>query len=145
MYHQNPFLGAWVIKFAKRVIDLRIADLQTEVIPRDRFEVVTFVEDNRIVIGQNAAALSFQCQVAKEQRVIDDQNLRIMHPAASCIVKATIEGWAFASHAISRIAGNLVPNGPIRTEAETAEGTIVRCSRPILNCLKLLVVLFLAQ
>ena len=42
------------------------------------FQIVGFVEDDGVVVGQDARARCAQGQIAEEQGVIDDQNLGIL-------------------------------------------------------------------
>ena len=76
----------------------------------DRFDRVGFVEDHDVVVGQDAHAGPPQREVAEEQRVVHDQDLRVLHPAAVLVVEAFAVRRAAAAHAVGAVAGDFVPH-----------------------------------
>ena len=58
---------------------LAAGDVDAQVVAGDGFDRVGFVEDHDVVVGQDAHAGPPQRDVAEQQRVVDDQNLRVLH------------------------------------------------------------------
>jgi hypothetical protein len=93
MGDEQTFLGAVVVKFVELVIDLRAGDTNAEVIARDRFDRMAFVQDHGVVVRQQRDALAAQRQVAEEHRVIDDQQLGTRRSRRAWKVMALGEGF----------------------------------------------------
>ena len=87
-------------------------------LPGDALHRVALVENYRVVVRQKTPTLGSHGKVAKKEGMVDYQNLRIGHTAAGRIVKTAIEGRAFATHAVARIAGQLVPENSARTKRQ---------------------------
>ena len=92
------------------VLDLAAGDVDAQVVAGDRFDRVGFVEDHDVVVGQDADAGPPQGEVAEEQRVIDDEDLRVLHAAAVLVVEALVVRRAAAAHAVAAVAGHFVPH-----------------------------------
>ena len=90
-------------------------------ISRDRFNRVGFVQNHHDVFGKDAHPFAAERQVRKEERVIDDQQVRIPGAASGFEVEAVVIRRTFAAQAIAVIALHLVPDTPQRTEVETGE------------------------
>ncbi len=54
-----------------------VADRNAEILARDVFDLVRFVEDHGVIIGQDAAfvVLVFQREVGEEEVVVDDDDV----------------------------------------------------------------------
>ena len=68
-------------ELVEQVIDGAAADLQAEVVGGHVFEGVGLVEDDDLVIGQQAGPGAAQGEVAEEQGVVDDEELGAEHAA----------------------------------------------------------------
>ena len=75
----RPLLRAVVVELVEHVLDLAAGDVDAQVVAGDGFDRVGLVEDHDVVVGQDAHAGAPQGDVAEEQRVIDDQDLRVLH------------------------------------------------------------------
>ena len=76
---QQAFVRAVVVELVERVLDLAARDVDAQVVAGDGFDRVGFVEDHHVVVGQDADARAPQRDVAEQQRMIDDQDLRVLH------------------------------------------------------------------
>ena len=74
---EQALVRAVVVQLVEHVLDLAAGDVDAEVIAGDGFDRVGFVEDHDVVVGQDAHAGPAQGDVAEQQRVIDDQDLRV--------------------------------------------------------------------
>ena len=63
-------------------------------------------------------------EIAKEQRMINDENLSVPRATTSLVVKALVIGFAVAAHAVAIVAGNLVPYGRVRLVRKITQRTI---------------------
>ena len=113
---KQPFVGAIVVELVERVIDCARRNAQTQMIAGNRFNGVGLIQHGYVVVGQNASAGAAQGQIAEEQRMINNENLRPAGAASRLVVKAGIVRWTASAHAIAAVAGDFVPNGPRRPE-----------------------------
>jgi hypothetical protein len=71
-----------------------------EVLTRDIFDLVRFIEDHRIVFGQNGAEFFvLQREVGEEEMVIDDDDVAFRSAAVHAGEEAVFEEAAFAAGA----------------------------------------------
>ncbi len=128
--YQQAFLGAVVVEPVQQVVDLPRRNAQPQMLGRHRFHHVCLVEHDRVVIGQDVAAAAAEGQIGKEEGVIDDQQLRVVHAAASLEIKASLVLGAFAAHAVAAVTGDLLPHGGQRAKGQVRAGTVVGLPRP---------------
>jgi len=139
---EQPFLRAVVVQLVEQKLDLRIGDRNSQVVSRDRFNRVGFVQNHHVVFGKNARPLAAERQVRKEQRVIDDEQIRIPGAAPGFEVEAVVVGRALASQAIAVVALRLIPHLPQRAEVETGQAAVGCRLRPLQHAAELLQLLF---
>ena len=106
---QEAAVVAVVVQAAERIVDLPAGDAQAQVIARHGLHGVRLVEDEHVVIGQDARALHAKGQVAEQQGVVHNQDLGVL-PPPGLIVKAVLVTRAGSAHAIALVAGHLVPD-----------------------------------
>ena len=113
----------------------------------DVFERMGFVEDDGIILGQDAdvAAQTSQCEIGEEEGVIDDEDLRVLHVAASFEIEALAELRTLFAQAVARIALDQLPDGRHRAEIEIAAGAVFRRLGPLQQLVELLVRSLLRQ
>ena len=68
------------------------------------------VEDHDIRIRQKARTGASQCQIAKKEGVVDDQDPRMIDATARLIIKTVFVGGAISAHAVAAIAGHFIPD-----------------------------------
>ena len=108
--HQQAAVGAIVVELVEQVIDLRRRDAQSQVVAGDVLQRMGLVEDHHFVVGQDARPLPPQGQVAEEQRVVDDQDLRVLGPPPGLVVEAVAVAGALPAQAVAMIAFDFVPD-----------------------------------
>ena len=86
------------------------ADLAADRVAHDVLELVGLVEDHGIVVGQDADPRASQGQIAKEQRMIHDQQLGILRATTGLIVETVLVRGTLPAQAVTVIAGHLVPD-----------------------------------
>ena len=104
-------MGAVVVKFVENVLYLAAGDVDAEVIAGDTFHGVGFVENDDVIIWQDAGSDAAERDIAEQQRMIDDQDLSILRAAAILIVKALVVRRAATAQAVAAVAGEFFPNG----------------------------------
>ncbi len=109
----------------------------------DGFDGVRFVKNHHVVVGQNVDPLAAQREIAEEQRMIDDENLRVLHPATRGEVKTLPVRGTLAPHAVAAVAADFVPHTAVGGEVEVAQRTVIGRLRPLGDLLEL-AVLFVA-
>jgi len=135
---QQPAIGPVVVEPPQHVIDLPAGDAQPEVIAGDRLDRMGLVEDDHVVVGQDAHLVSPQGQVGEEQGVVDDQDLGVLDAPAGLVVEALPIVGTLASHAIAVLAGHLVPDGRQGAEVEIRPRAVVGALGPAGNLAELL-------
>ena len=121
---QQPFLGSIVVELVQRVVDLSAGNANSQMISCYRLNGVSFIENHNVVIGQDAHSRAAKGKVAKQECVIDNQDLRILDTPSSFEIKALAISRTTPPQAIPTIAGNFVPHRPKRLVIKVAEGTI---------------------
>ena len=76
----------------------------------DVFDIVCFVDNNMVVVRQHAVVVFFQDQVAKQDRVVGDDDVSGIEPAPRLPIKALAEELALSSLAVSMLASYRVPD-----------------------------------
>ncbi len=115
---QQAFARIGVVEFIER-IPLGHCQRDPHVFAGHTLDRMALVQDGRIVRWQNAVRRIRSCldrQVAKEECMIDDQNLRAGDTTARLVVKALVMRRALSTQTIVAIAGNLIPNRAIGRE-----------------------------
>ena len=103
---------------------------------RDIFDGVGFVEDDRVVRREHAEALSPQREVSEEHRVIDHENVRVLHPPTCGLVEALVVRRAALTHAVFTVGLDLVPNRGAFQLWQRGERTIVGPLGPVEDLLQ---------
>ena len=70
---------------------------------RNVFNAVRFVEYHVIVRRQELNTLVAQRQVRKEQRMVADQQVTVLHAPPRGLIETLAIGWALSSHAVVRV------------------------------------------
>ena len=87
MMHQQAAIGAIVVQFSQRVLDLSVGDAEAQMVAGHGFHRMGFVKDDHVKLGQNADLFPPQGQVGEEQGMVDDQDLGVLHPPPSLVIK----------------------------------------------------------
>ena len=70
------------VQRAQHMFGARFGHANPEVAAGDALEMMGLIEDHVVVRRQERRALRAQCEIAKEQRVIADQKIRVLHAPA---------------------------------------------------------------
>ena len=138
-------MRAVVVELVEHVLDLAAGDVDAQVVAGDGFDRVRFVEDHDVVVGQDAHAGPPQRDVAEQQRVIHDEDLRVLHAAAVLVVEALVVRRAAAAHAVAAVAGDFVPHLAERLERQIAERAVGGRLAPLANLAELLELLVVVE
>ena len=138
---QQALVRAAVVQLAQHPLDLARTDADPQMIAGDRFDRVRFVQDDGIVLGQQAAAGAPHGQIAEEQGVVDDQDLGVVDPAPSQEIEAIFVLRTVAPHAIAAVAGDFVPDLIDRLERKIAQRPVRRLLGPRADLAQLLKIL----
>ena len=106
----------------------------------DIFHRVAFIEDHSVIVWQDTPTQGTDGEIAKEEGVVDDEDLRVLNPSSRGVVIAGVEVRALPSHAVSGIARHFVPDLVRRSEGETAQGTIGALIRPTHDFFELFII-----
>ena len=117
-------------ELVEQVVERPLRHLQPEVVGRNVFERVAFVEDDDPVVGQHARPGPAQGQVAEEQSVVDDEDLGRVDAAAGFEVEAVGVVRALPAQAIAAVALDEIPHHRRRADRQVALGAIDRPPRP---------------
>ena len=145
LVNQEPAVGAIVVEPVQAVFHLPTGYSQAEVIAGHALDVVGFVDDQHVVVGQNADSLHPQRQIAEQEGMIDDQDLCVGQPPPGLEVEAFVVVVALPAHAVAAFAGNFVPNPVHRSPIHVGKRSVVALLRPLADVLKLLEFLLVAK
>ena len=101
-----------------------------QVVAGDGLQVVGFVEDDHVVLGQDAGLLPPQGQVGEEQGMVDDEDLGMVSPPPGLVVEAILIARAGPAHAVAVVAGHLVPDGRMGAKIEVRQRAVAAFLRP---------------
>ena len=105
--------------------------MDAEVFLGDVFDGVGFVENDVVVLGQDADAFALKNQVAKEDGVVGDDDVGGVEPAAGAPVKAAGEVGALAAFAVAVFALDGLPDLGRRQFGQVAECAVFGVCRPV--------------
>src|SRR3954468_1648166 len=100
-------------------------------IARDRFNRVRFIKNHDVVIRQNAHARTAKRDVAEQERVVHDKNLRVLHSPPIFVVKALAVRRTAPAHAVAAVAGDLVPDLTEWLKRQIAQRSVDRLLAPL--------------
>ena len=100
----------FVVQPGQHEINAQAGELQTQVLASDRFERVGLVENRHVVFGQQSESRRPQRQIGDEQRVVDDQDIRILSSPPCSIKKAVFIRRTLATQTIAILALHSFPN-----------------------------------
>ena len=128
---EESLAGPLVEEPVQGVVHLAAGDAEAEVFGRDRFERVGLVEDDDVVLGQEAGPGAAEGEVGEEQGVVDDEDVGRPHPLSGREVEAVAEPGALLAQAVAVLAGHRVPDRPERLEVEVRPATVLRLAGPV--------------
>src|SRR5262249_34505126 len=117
---EQAALASGMLQLVEQPVEAAAADLDAEVVGGDGFERVGLVEDDRLVVGQDVAALLADFQVAEEQGVIDDEDLGAVHLLAGTEIEALGVVGTGPAKAVARVAVDRIPHHGQGLEAQVA-------------------------
>ena len=127
---QEALLRPLVVQPRQGEIDPEVGKLQAQVLAGDRFERVGLVEDRHGVLGQKPKARRPQGQVADEQRMIDNQQVGVEHPAPGLVKEALLVSRAVAAQAVAVLALHGLPDGGARSKIQVRATAVAGSIRP---------------
>ena len=91
-------------------IDAQARKLQTQVLTGDGFKRVGLVENRQVVFRQQFESRSPQREIGDEQRVVDDQNIRILGSPPCSIKMAVFVRRTLAAQTVAILALHSLPD-----------------------------------
>ena len=122
-----------VVEGAQHMPNAVLAETDAEVAARDILEVMRLVEDHMVVGGQEAGALRAEREVAEEEGVVADEEIRVLHAPARRLVEALVVGRAAAAHAVAGVALDMLPHAAARQLRQRRERPVGRLVGPVLD------------
>ena len=77
-------------------------------------------------------------QIAEEECMVDDQNLRMIHPSTGLIIKAVFITWTIPTHAVATVARHFIPNDSLWHVVEVRPRTVSSLTAPAIELLQLI-------
>ena len=65
----------WIVKAVKQEFDFAVTDVYSEMVFCYVFDVVGLVDDDEVVIGEEAGGMFFEDEIAKEQCVVCNDDI----------------------------------------------------------------------
>ena len=132
-----------VVQRAQQVLGARFGNANAEVAAGDLLEMMRLVKNHMVVGGKKAGALRTQREVAEEERVVADQKIGVLHAPPRRLIEALVVGRAASTHAIARVAFNMLPHAASRQDRQRRQRSIVGLVRPVLNQIERVLLLFI--
>ena len=90
-----------MVEELEQVPDARLPAAHAEVLGRDILDRVRLVEDHVVVVREDPPTAHAQREVTEVERVVADENLRVLHASARGLEEALLVGRALATHAVA--------------------------------------------
>lgn len=142
---EQPLHRAIVPQLVELVVDLSAAERQPHVVAGDGLDRVGLVEDRDVVVGQDAASLATHSEVGKEQRVIDDENVRVPDTSSSFEIVTVVERRTFFAQAVVAVTDDFIPDRAERSKRQVLQTPLGRLRCPISELVELLGFLRIAE
>ena len=101
---EQPFVFFGVEQFVQRVFDGGPTDAQSQMGAGDVLDRMGFVQNDRLVVGEDVDSFLPQGQIGEEECMVDDQDIGVVESFAGSEVEAVVVGRAFSSQAIPGFA-----------------------------------------
>ena len=106
----EPLAKGDVLHIAGQFVEAVVADLDAEVLAGHLLDLVSFVEDHRLVVGYDRGVIAFaQRKVSEKQVVVDDDDVGLGRPLVHASNEATLELLALLAGAEFAAGVELVP------------------------------------
>ena len=133
MMHQQPALRTVVVELTQNVLDLPARNAQPQVLPGHGLERMGFVKNHGVVIGQQARAHLPQGQIAKEERVIHQQHLRVLRSATRGEIETIAVCGTLATQTVAPVAGDFIPHTRERLKVQIGQRAVACLPRPLVD------------
>src|SRR5262249_18715474 len=105
----------------------------TKMLGGDVFERMGLVENRDLIFGQEAGALGTEREIAEEQRVVDDKQMRSMNPFAGLEVETLIMISALTAETVVAVGFDQVPDHRGWLKIEIALAAVAGLSGPVVD------------
>jgi hypothetical protein len=112
------------------VVDAGLRHAEAQVVARHGLGGVGLVEDEVLVVRQQAQPLLSQRQVHEQQAVVHDEEVGVEDPPAGPLERAALEPLAVAAAAVPGLRADLSPYIRRGAEAEILEAPVVLAHGP---------------
>src|SRR5690606_28941485 len=134
---EQALLGAVVVKLVQQVVELAGGDTQAELTGGDIFKGVGFVDDEDVVVGEQAGVFPAEGDISHEQGMVDDDQVGVGDASPGGVVEAVGVGRAAAAETVAMFTLDFVPDRWEGTEVEIGAAAIAGFLGPIDDLLEL--------
>jgi len=129
--------GAFVEDGVEEASDLCVGDAHSHVVTGGGFDVVGFVEDDGVVVGQDGGVALPECEVGEEEGMVDDEEVGILGAATGALVETLVVEVALVAHAVVSLAADALPEVGEWFKGQIGEGAVGGSIGPIFNLVEL--------
>ena len=130
---QQAFARTLVEQTIEQEAHLRVGQRQPQVVARDLFDGVCFVQHDQIVSWQQRRASILDRDIREQHGMVDHEQVRVLGLLPCPAVEATRAHLACVADALVRITFYTFPHQPVRLRFEVGKRAVFGLCRPLLD------------
>ena len=131
---EQALVGPRIVEGVEQQFYSSAADVDSEVLLGDVFDIVRLVDDDVFVFGDQREALLFEDKVAEHECMVCDNDVGAIEPSAGVSVEAVSEVGTSSGRAVTVLTVDGVPCPCVGKERQVGERAVERLCGPFVYC-----------